>query len=85
MQRNKENASWVSSLSLECVVRSDTVLFGPESNATDRFTILRCRIELCHELRFEATRRIIELSFSPHNLYQHCLQLPWAKYNEPEQ
>src|ERR1700730_190189 len=46
--------------------------------------IRRCSIEFCRELRFKATARVFELSFSPRNVGQHCVQPLWTQYQEPE-
>ena len=48
------------------------------------FAIRRCSIEFCRELRFKATARVFELSFSPRNVGQHCVQPLWTQYQETE-
>jgi hypothetical protein len=36
------------------------------------------------ELRLYAARRILEFSFSPRHVSQHCMQPLWSQYNESE-
>jgi hypothetical protein len=36
--------------------------------------------ELGRELRFEATGRVFDLSFTSRNLAQHGVQLSWTRY-----
>jgi len=36
------------------------------------------------ELRLYAVRRILEFSFNPRHLSQHCMQPLWSQYNKSE-